>query len=60
MRQRDLAAGAGLGLTLLGVTGEFGIWWALILGGLLIVALTVALTLIDLRPKPKRRVKPDA
>ncbi len=54
MRRRDTLAAVCAAVMLVGIAGAFGVWMALICGGLLGIAVIVGLTLSE------QRVKTDA
>lgn len=56
MKRRDLLLFVCLGASLVGVAGQFGPWWALIIGGLAGALLLVGLTFAELS-RPRRRRK---
>lgn len=48
MKKRDVLTFVSAGLTLVGIGGQFGPFWALIIGGIAGVALLVGLTAAEL------------
>jgi hypothetical protein len=49
MKRRDVLTLVSAGLTLIGIGGQFGLWWMLIVGGALGVVLLVLIAWVELR-----------